>query len=81
MYRIGICDDDMGVCFQIEEELLRYAEVHSIMIEVEVFSGGKELCRRLGEKKSQYHLLFLDIELGDMGGIEAGNFLRETLKN
>lgn len=81
MYKIGICDDDMGVCFQIEEELHRYAEARGIKIEVEVFSGGKELCRRLGEKKSQYHLLFLDIELGDMGGIEAGNFLRDILKN
>lgn len=81
MYRIGICDDDMGVCFQIEEELLRYAEENGIPMEAEVFSGGKELCRTLEEKQSLYHLLFLDIELGDMGGIEAGNFLRDSLKN
>lgn len=81
MYRIGICDDDISVCFQMEEELLRYAEERGIRIEAEVFSGGKELCRMLKEKQSLYHLLFLDIELGDMEGIEVGNFLRESLKN
>lgn len=81
MYKIGICDDDMGVCFQMEEELLRYAEMRGILIGVEVFSGGKALCQALEKKQSLYHLLFLDIELGDIGGIEAGNFLRDSLKN
>ncbi|MDE7311232.1 MAG: hypothetical protein K2N87_06385 [Eubacterium sp.] len=37
MYRIGICDDEIGTCSSIEDGLLKYAENKKIRIDAEVF--------------------------------------------
>lgn len=51
MYRIGICDDEMETCFQIEHDLLNYGENKNIVIDTEVFSNGEELCGCLSNKE------------------------------
>ncbi|MBD5546342.1 MAG: response regulator transcription factor [Lachnospiraceae bacterium] len=81
MYRIGICDDDVTVCSEIENHLQEYAGRENIKIETDVFLSGTELCRAIEEEKILFHLLFLDIELGDSSGVSVGNMLREKLYN
>ncbi len=81
MYRIGICDDNVAVCAKIEKYLLEYAEAKQIEIDTEVFINGNELLKALASGENLFHLIFLDIELGDTDGIAVGNVLREKMQN
>lgn len=80
MYKIGICDDGKNVCSSIEDMLLQYAKINGKKLDVEVWYSGEGLCSYLVQK-NQLDILFLDIELVQMSGIEVGNFIRNQLEN
>ena len=44
------------------------------------FLTGKELCRFI-ESEHSFDIIFLDIELGDINGVEVGKFIREKQKD
>lgn len=82
MYKIGICDDNIAVGAEIEKYLLECADTENFEdMEIEVFLNGEDLCRAIRNNSNIFHLLFLDIELGDLDGISVGNILREEMKN
>lgn len=74
---IAICDDEKVLCRQLEEILAGILTEEKVAYEIEVFWTGKSLCESMKEMK--YDLIFLDIELPDMNGIEVGSYIRETL--
>jgi len=47
---------------------------------IDVFSSGEELCKVLTEEET-FDLLFLDIEMKQINGVEVGRFIREELHN
>lgn len=78
MYSIGICDDGENVCTSIENMLLAWAAKRNIQIETNVWYTGEGLKNYL-ETGSRPDILFLDIELLRMTGIEVGNYIRNQL--
>ncbi len=78
MYDIGICDDGENICTSIENMLLQYAGENNIQITVNIWYTGEGLKDYL---KAGNHLdiLFLDIELFKITGIEVGNYIRKQL--
>jgi DNA-binding LytR/AlgR family response regulator len=80
MYSIGICDDGENVCTSIENMVLRYAEEKKIRIDTNIWYTGEGLRDFLAEG-SQIDILFLDIELFKMTGIEVGEYIRNKLDN
>ena len=78
MYYIGICDDGENTCFELERMILSYAEQKSMDLKTAVWYTGESLCSYLKEGNS-LDVLFLDIELWKMTGIEAGKFIRDRL--
>lgn len=80
MYNIGICDDGKNICSSLEKMILQYMEDKSIPVEIKVWYSGEKLCDYLRERQ-QVDILFLDIELFKMTGIETGNFIRNSLED
>ena len=80
MYRIGICDDGENVCTSIENMLLQYAEEKNLQVDTNVWYSGESL-RDYLESGGWLDLLFLDIELFQMTGIEVGGYIRNRLDN
>lgn len=80
MYNIAIVDDDKIICSQIEALLIKYSKENNIALETYVFSSGENLCQSL-DKGLEIDLLFLDIELFELSGIDVGKKIREQLKN
>ncbi len=78
MYNIGICDDGINICAAIEKMILNYSQSQRIELDVKVWYTGETLCEYLGQG-NHLDILFLDIELFDVTGIEVGNFIRELL--
>lgn len=80
MYNIGICDDGMNICASLEEMVLQYAEKSKRKMDIQVWYTGEELCRYL-EQGGHLDILFLDIELIKLTGIEVGDFIRNKMEN
>lgn len=80
MFRIAICDDEYTISSQVERILLKYAKRNFLEIDIEVFSSGEELCRYI-EEDHGFDLIYLDIEMKLMNGIEVGKKIRKTLQD
>lgn len=78
MYNIGICDDGKNICADIEKMLLQYAKEQDIQVDINVWYSGEGL-RDYLEAGNHLDILFLDIELFKMTGIEVGNYIRKQL--
>ncbi|MEZ3487698.1 MAG: LytTR family DNA-binding domain-containing protein [Lachnospiraceae bacterium] len=70
MYRIAICDDDI----RMRRFLRRAVEEYEAVCEVDEFADGMELLL----KDTQYDILFLDIDMPRINGIEAARRIRQT---
>lgn len=79
MLNVGICDDDAYTCENLQLMIEEYAEKANIKFQIEIFHNGDDLCRHL-KQKEMLDVLFLDIELGEMNGVETGKFIREILQ-
>ena len=80
MIYIAICDDDKTVCAEVENALVGYSKQHCIKINIDVFYCGENLLEYI-EKGNHFDLLYLDIEMGAINGVEVGKQLRKVYKN
>ena len=80
MYNIGICDDGRNICASIENMVLLYTKEREIKADTKVWYTGEGLCSYL-EQGNHIDILFLDIELFELTGIEVGDFIRNQLEN
>ena len=71
--KIAICDDDKIICEYIKKTIEAYAYKKGFQINIQVFNSGYDM---LFEINNSFDVLFLDIELKDMTGIEIGRKLR-----
>lgn len=80
MYRIGICDDEKSTCSQIEEMVETYLKQCGLDGEIDVFYSGEEL-KKYYLERNQFDLLFLDIELPGLNGVDVGQYVRQELED
>lgn len=80
MYKIAVCDDNEKLCFEIEAYILNYGKELREIFYVDVFFTGEELFLNM-VKGEYYDLIFLDIELPLISGIEVGKKIREEMHN
>lgn len=74
--KIAICEDEYNIQFLLEDSVQEVLNGYNLEYEIEVYSNGEEFCRNF--QKNDFDLLFLDIELKEMNGIEVSKFIRET---
>ena len=76
MYHIAICDDNPKFCCLLENYLEEtVCELHA-HFDVEVFWNAEDF---LNDKEQVFDLIFLDINLSGISGIELGNRIRSRL--
>lgn len=78
--QIAICVDEIGTCSDIENMILDYADIHAMKIETEVFYSGETLYRAV-EEQCVFDIIFLDIQLLALDGVQVGKLIREQLNN
>lgn len=67
-----------STCAEIESYILMYSKLRFIRNEIEVFYSGEAFCEYV-KQGNFFDLLFLDIELPAINGIEVGKFVRTSL--
>ena len=70
MFRIAVCDDSQLIVDQMKKDILKSPEVPCI---VDTYTGGSALLA----KHKNYDLIFLDIDMPGMSGIETARKVRE----
>ena len=80
MYCIGICDDGKNICAELEKMVLQYGQDRNVKLETELWYTGEEVCQYLRDRHP-LDILFLDIELLTMSGIEVAQFIRSQMEN
>ena len=80
VYKVVICDDDVFLCSEIEKMILKITQEIRIEVEVEVYYSGESLCKGL-ENGDIYDIIFLDIELVKINGVDVGKYIRDVLKD
>ncbi|MBR2407808.1 MAG: response regulator transcription factor [Lachnospiraceae bacterium] len=80
MLKIAVVDDEKSVAAQTERLLTETCRELQLEAEVDVFGSGEEAVCFLNNAKV-YHLVFLDIEMGDCSGIDVSRFIREGLQD
>lgn len=78
MINIAICDDDKAFTGIVEQLLRRTTAAWEIDINCEVFFDGSALVQAITEQQMCFDLIYLDIEMTDMDGIQAALALRKA---
>ena len=72
--RIAVCDDERLFCIEIKAIIKDFFDEQHYSLHVDIYENGETLL----EQVEHYDLIFLDIELGGMTGIEIMEHLQMT---
>lgn len=76
--KIAVCDDSLEYSEITSDMVKVIMERHKIEFNVNVFNTGIELIRSYGAL--QFDIIFLDMEMPELNGVETGLYLRKISK-
>lgn len=79
MMNIAICDDDQNICTLLSDIVREYGSLNTLGLSVRQFNASEDLLEYLAEGEP-LDLLFLDIELDELTGIDIGRKIRSDSK-
>ncbi|MBQ2765342.1 MAG: response regulator transcription factor [Firmicutes bacterium] len=76
MFTVAVCDNEIKICDQMRQYLEKYAAEQNCNLDITVFSSGEEIYAALA-KGASFDLIFLDIEMYQLSGIDVAKTIRE----
>ncbi len=74
--RIAVVDDENLICVQIEDCIIDFMKGKKDKTDISVYFSGESFCSAL--RSEAFDLIFLDIELGGLSGLDVSGFIRDT---
>lgn len=75
--RIAICDDDIKYVKDVERHLKQYFSEHGLSLDLSKYNNGTDLLN----SNINFDIVFLDIEMPNINGIELGKKLQKSNPN
>ncbi|NBJ94112.1 LytR/AlgR family response regulator transcription factor [Parablautia muri] len=75
MLQIAICDDECFYREKIQKLLVAYLESHQLTYNICFFTSGEEFLSQ-NENHVKYHIVFMDISMNELSGIETAMRMR-----
>lgn len=72
---IAICDDEKYYRNYVENLVREYLVKENVLFQIEVFEDGRDFCRA-DDNAQKFDIIFLDIDMKDMNGMELAYFIR-----
>ncbi len=76
MYTIALCDDDINYADMIHSLVLEFAGQLSIGVDILKFDSGKKFLELLKNGSTHFDIIFLDIDMPELSGLETADTLR-----
>lgn len=76
MFTVAVCDNEIVICDKMREFLEHYAKEKNIQMDIMTFLSGEELYEALTGGDS-FDLIFLDIEMNQLSGLDVAKAIRE----
>ena len=80
MLKIAVCDDEKYFRNEIKEMLSGYFNDNGIPFEIDTYGSGKDLVK-LGVEMLKYRIIFLDMNMNDLDGLETARHIRQNSKD
>lgn len=80
MYRFAICDDEAADLLYVKGQILEWVRKRHLEVEIREFSSAESFLFSYEEEKD-FDVLFLDIEMGKMSGVELAKKIRDGNKS
>ena len=81
MFKIAVCDDVASVCNELKTMIMNMKnDLICKEITIDTFYSGEALIDNIKEE-NLYDLIFLDIELGKINGVEVGHIIRKQMED
>lgn len=81
MIRIAICEDEFKQRKMLKNILMDEIKFIGINAKLNEFESGEELLSSLNNNTLKFDIIFLDIQMGNLSGIDAAKIIRENNKN
>ena len=75
--KVAICDDEEFYRSQLDDMVSVYGNEMDVNVSIDLYDNAKELMNNILSKSKEYDLLFLDVEMPGMTGIEMADALRK----
>ncbi|MGG5343711.1 LytR/AlgR family response regulator transcription factor [Enterococcus sp. AZ192] len=77
MYKIALCDDEAFQSTKLEKMIEVHLSEQNIEFEIDIYEQGESLLRAIKQQTTVYQIIFLDIEMSGINGIETAKKIRE----
>ena len=77
--KIAVCDDNRQFLDFMQKELLRLSDKQNITFIINLYRDGKEIENLISRQVQTFDILFLDIDMPDMSGLEVAKRLQSCL--
>lgn len=78
MLSIAICDDEKNICQYIEKRTVECLAKADEEADIKVFYDGSDLLANCKDNPTGFDIIFLDIKMKTINGVECAKLLRET---
>ena len=76
MYRFAICDDEPADLIYVKGQIVEWAKMQHLEVDIREFSSAESFLFAYAEEKD-FDVIFLDIEMGGMSGVELAKKIRD----
>lgn len=78
LYKIAICDDEEDFVAALRDQVSEILKNSGVAFDIAAFPSGEELLSYTNEKPAGFDLIFLDIFMKDINGIDTARAIRLT---
>ena len=77
MINIALCDDEQEFLDRMQNELHQLADKLDFTIETYLYTDGNKVVDLIDRDQENFHILFLDIDMQGISGLEVARKIRE----
>lgn len=76
-YYVAVCDDEQSQIDILKHNLIKYSMKTDVEFVVDDYTSGEKLIEKYKSNKSPYDIVFLDMEMPDIKGLDVAAAIRE----